>query len=61
MRTTRWIWTIGPKHWCIAQEMVESRRVLLAGALDSLFYKALEIGHMGKNAREEKLYHALKV
>lgn len=44
----------------LQKEMVESHRILIGGAFDFLHNQVFRIGHMGENAREEKLYLTLK-
>lgn len=41
-------------------ELLQSHQVLIGGAFDYLGNQVFRIGHMGENAREEKLYRALK-
>jgi len=44
----------------LKEEMLKSHRILIGGAFDYLGNQVFRIGHMGENAREEKLYRTLK-
>ena len=44
----------------LKDEMVNTHHVLIGGAFDYLGNQVFRIGHMGENAREEKLYRTLK-
>ncbi|MFH5835645.1 pyridoxal-phosphate-dependent aminotransferase family protein [Proteiniclasticum sp. C24MP] len=44
----------------LKDEMLEAHGILIGGAFDYLGNQVFRIGHMGENAREEKLYRTLK-
>lgn len=44
----------------LKEEMLKNHRILIGGAFDYLGNQVFRIGHMGENAREEKLYRTLK-
>lgn len=48
------LWMLFRRKWWRVIEFFWQELLIL------FFYQALEIGHMGENDREEKLYHALK-
>ena len=44
----------------LKEEMLKNHKILIGGAFDYLGNQVFRIGHMGENAREEKLYRTLK-
>jgi len=44
----------------LKEEMLKNHSILIGGAFDYLGNQVFRIGHMGENAREEKLYRTLK-
>lgn len=44
----------------LKEEMLKRHNILIGGAFDYLGNQVFRIGHMGENAREEKLYRTLK-
>ncbi len=50
----------GVSFSALKEEMLGTHDVLIGGAFDYLGNQVFRIGHMGENAREEKLYRTLK-
>ncbi len=44
----------------LKEEMLKTHKILIGGAFDYLGNQVFRIGHMGENAREEKLFRTLK-
>lgn len=50
----------GISFQALRDEMTKTHHVLIGGAFDYLGNQVFRIGHMGENAREDKLYRTLK-
>ncbi|HBT19021.1 MAG TPA: aminotransferase [Clostridiaceae bacterium] len=50
----------GISYEVLKEEMLSTHGILIGGAFDYLGNQVFRLGHMGENAREEKLYKTLK-